>query len=85
VIGAQKEILDLKPTVPDHRETPPLTAHRRLIAGNAVEARGDGGYGYLPYDYADRHIYDSWVYDMSRANLPKDTRGHLLPVAVPVI
>jgi hypothetical protein len=36
---------------------------------------GDGGNGYLPYDYADRHIYDSWVFDSSVANLPKDARA----------
>jgi hypothetical protein len=36
---------------------------------------GDGGNGYLPYDYADRHIYDSWVYDVSRAKPPKDARA----------
>ena len=36
---------------------------------------GDGGYGYLPYDYADKYIYDSWVFDFSAANLPKDARA----------
>jgi hypothetical protein len=36
---------------------------------------GDGGYGYLPYHYADRHIYDSWVFDPLVANLPQDDRA----------
>jgi hypothetical protein len=40
---------------------------------------GDGGYGYLPYDYAEEHIYDSWVLDLSPANLPKVARTTPFP------